>query len=35
LSELRYRLDQLEQERKRLIEEMKQKDFNVGSMFLE
>jgi len=35
LSELRYRLDQLEQERKRLIEEMKQKNFNVGSMFLE
>ena len=35
LSELRYRLDQLEQERKKLIDEMKQKNFNVGSMFLE
>jgi len=35
LSDLRYRLDQLEQERKRLIEEMKQKHFDAGSLFLE
>ena len=35
LSEMRYRIDQLELERKRLIEEMQQKNFPVGSAFLE
>ncbi|MFQ5683670.1 MAG: hypothetical protein ACE5HC_10415 [Candidatus Binatia bacterium] len=35
LSELRKRLLQLEQERERLIGEMKQKKFNTGSLFLE
>ncbi|HUK42544.1 MAG TPA: hypothetical protein VLX11_15930 [Candidatus Acidoferrales bacterium] len=35
LSELRYRIDQLELERKRLIEEMQQKNFPVASTFLD
>jgi hypothetical protein len=35
LSDLRNQLDQLEGERKRLVEEMKQKNFDIGSLFIE
>ncbi len=35
LSEMRNQMYQLEQERNRLIEEMKQKNFDAGSLFLE
>lgn len=35
LSDLRNQLDQLSKERERLIEQMKQKNFNTGSLFLE
>ncbi|HEU4345712.1 MAG TPA: hypothetical protein VFU31_29540 [Candidatus Binatia bacterium] len=35
LSDLRTQMNQLESERQRLIDEMKQKNFNTGSLFLE
>lgn len=35
LSELRNRVNQLEKERERLIQEMKQKNFDTGSLFLD
>jgi hypothetical protein len=35
LSEMRNRANQLEQEREKLIQEMRQKNLNTGSLFLE
>jgi hypothetical protein len=35
LSDLRFRINQLELERRKLIDEMKQKNFDVGSLFIE